>query len=316
MAGNPNYGRVASTTLRNYAAKMADNVSKHIPLLGVMKEKGAVKLRGGSEIVLPVLGEFAPAQSYSGSDSVTPQKPTGMTSAEYNWKQLISYAYMEGIEMAQNNGPEKIQDLMENTIMQAEKSIEDALSVQMFADGTGNGGKDFLGLEAIASQNPAADVLGGIPGATSPYWRNFVNNAVGSFAANGLDAIQAAIRATVRGNDRTDLIVCGSTIYGYAQRLAFNSVQIQSTNRLAKLGFEALTIEGIDFVHDANCTADRIYGINTEYTKLYLHQDFNFKTTDFVTPVNQDIQVAKILVYGEFATNRRGANWVLSGINP
>ncbi len=311
---NSSFDRVASTTLKNYAAKMADNVSNHIPFLGVLKQKGAMKEKGGDTLVLPLMHGFANAQSYSGSDVIDITKQSGISAAEYNWKQTVCPAIIEGIEDARNSGPQKQEDLMEQVITQAEISLENKVSQMLFGDGTGNSGKDMLGLEAIIAQDPTTGTLGGINGATNSFWRNTYNTSVGSFATNGVGAIQTAIRSTQRGTDSTDLIVTGSTIFGYMQAKAQNQVYIQQNQKLANLGFNALTVEGVDVIHDLNCPADRIYGINTRWLKFYIHPSYNFKTGKFIEPANQDILVAKILLYAQLATNRREAHWVLSGV--
>lgn len=311
---NSNFDRVASTTLKNYAQTMADNVSNHIPTLGVMKTKGAVELRGGDTIVLRLLHEFANAQSYSGSDVIDITKQDGISAAEYNWKQVICPAIIEGIEKARNSGQEAQESLMDDILMQAELSLEDKIADMLFGDGTGNSGKDMLGLEALCPTDPTTGTLGGINSATETFWRNTTNTSVGSFASGGLGAIQTALRATQRGNDKVDLMVTNSTIYGYAQTLAHNRAEF-TNSKLASLGFEALKIEGIDFLYDAKCPSDRVYGINTRWTKFFIHKDYNFVTGKFVEPANQDILVAKIKVYGQIGTRRRESLFNLSGFS-
>lgn len=311
---NSNFDRVASTTLENYAATMADNVSNHIPTLGVMRAKGAVKLKGGSKIVMPLMSEFGNAQSYSGADVIDISVQGGISAAEYNWKQVVSPAVIQEIEKARNSGPQAQEDLMETVIMQAELSLEDKIADMLFSDGTGNAGKDMLGLEAVFPTDPTTGTLGGINSATETFWRNYTNTSVGSFASGGLSAIQTAIRSTTRGNDRVDLIVANSTIYGYAQTVANGRAEF-TNGKLAELGFQALKVEGIDFIFDAKAPTDRCYGINTRWTKLFIHQDYNFKTGKFIEPANQDILVAKIRVYLQFGTNRRESGFSLSGFS-
>jgi hypothetical protein len=310
---NANFDRVASTTLKNYAGKMADNISNHIPFLGVMKSKGAVKLSGGDSIVLRLLHEFANAQSYSGSDVIDITKQDGISAAEYNWKQTVCPAIIEEIEKARNSGKEAQESLMEDVIMQAELSLEEKMATMLFGDGTGNSGKDNLGLEALAPTDPTTGTLGGINSANESFWRNTTNTSVGSFATGGLTAIQTAIRNTQRGNDMVDLIVTTATIFGYLQTVANGRAEFRNPE-LADLGFKALKVEGIDFIYDAKCTSDRIYGINSRWTKLYIHSDYNFVTGKFIEPANQDILVAKIKVYSQLATRRRESMFNLSGV--
>lgn len=309
---NSSFDRVASTTLKNYRKQLADNVSDHIPLLGVMKAKGAVKTKGGDTLVLPLVHEFANAQSYSGSDVIDITKQSGISAAEYNWKQVVCPVIVEGIEKAQNMGKEKQIDLLEGLFMQAELAIEDKVSEMFFGDGTGNSGKDMLGLEAIIAQDPTTGTLGGINSATYSFWRNSYNTSVGSFASYGLTQIETYIRATQRGTDKVDLICMDTTNFGRLSTVANGRAEFTNP-RLAELGFDGLKVQGIDVIFDANCPSDRCYGINTKWTKFYIHEDANFATGKFIEPANQDILVAKIKVYGQLGTNRRESNFVLSG---
>ena len=309
---NPSFDRVAATTLKNYSKTMADNVSNHIPVLGVMRSKGGVKLDGGDTIVLPILSGFANTQTYSGSDVIDITKQDGQSAAEYNWKQTVTPVIIEGIEKARNAGKSKQIDLMKDLIEQAELSIENKVSEMFFGDGTGNSGKDMLGFEAIIAQDPTTGTLGGINGATQAFWRNTTNIAVGSFATNGLREIETAIRATQRGTDKVDLISMDTTNFGRLSSVANGRAEFNNP-RLAELGFDGLKVQGIDTIFDANSPADRCYGLNTRWTKFYIHQDVNFVTGAFIEPANQDILVAKIKLYGQLATKRREANFVLSG---
>lgn len=313
---NADFDRVATTTLKNYAnsGAMADNISNHIPFLGVMQNKGSVKLDGGDKIVLELMHEFSNAFSYSGSDVWAIDVEDGISAAEYNWKQVGAPVTIKGIEKARNAGKSKQDDLIKAAIMQAELSLEDAVSVMLFSDGTGNLGKDLLGLEAIIAQNPNTGVLGGIDSSVETFWRNQTDTSVGSFASNGEAALSTLMRATQRGTDRVDLMVTGSTIYGYMQALANGRAQYTNP-KLAQLGFDALRFEGTDFIFDANCPADRIYGVNTRWLKLYIHKDYNFVTGKFIEPANQDQMTAKIKLYAQLATDRREAHFVASGIS-
>lgn len=310
---NASFDKIASTTFDNLQKTIADNISDHIPLLKLMRMKGAVKTSGGDKIVRPLMYGFANAQSYSGSDVIDITKPEGISAAEYNWKQVVCPIIIEGIEKARNSGPEKQIDLLDTLKMQAEASMEDKVSEMLFGDGTGNFGKDMLGLQAIVDIAPTTGTLGGINRANYSWWRNSYNASVGAYATYLQSAMSTIIRATSRGNERTDIIVTDSTNFGYLETIAAGKAQYTNP-KLADLGFQALKFEGIDVIFDANCPTGKMYGLNTKYLKFYIHNDYNFKIGKFVEPANQDILVAKHMVYGQLTTNRAESCWVLDGI--
>lgn len=315
MPANASFDQIASTTFKNLEKTIADNVSGEIPLLRLMKEKGAVVTDGGDTIVRPIFTGFSNAQSYSGSDTISITKPDVISAAEYNWKQTVCPVIIEGIEKARNAGKEKQINLLDSLKENAELSISDKVSKMMYGDGTGNLGKDMLGLKALIAEAPTTGTVGGISRATYSWWRNYYDTSVGASGTYLLSKISKALRAICRGNDKKSVIgVCNSTVFGYLQAIAAGKAQFNNP-ALANMNFEALKVEGVDIIYDANMDiADGLYLINTRFTKLYIHQDYNFKMGDFIEPANQDILVAKLKLYAQLTSSRLGSCAVLSGI--
>lgn len=312
---NSSFDQLASTTLKNYQSKLVDNVSNHIPFMKYMKMKGAMKEDGGSTIVMPIIYDFNnTANSYSKMETLDTTEQEGISAVEYNWKQVSVQVSINGLDRTLNAGKQRVINLLEGKMKQAELSLENKISTMLFGDGTGNSGKDLLGLEAIIKQDPTTGTLGGVNSATSTFWRNYASTSVGSFATNGLTAMSTAMRTLTRGGDRPDLIVTGSTIFGYLETVANGRAQFLNP-KLADLGFQALKFEGVDVIFDSACPSDRMYFINTEYLKLAYHPDKFFSVGKFIEPANADGTVAKILFYGQLVTDRREAHGVLSGIS-
>lgn len=312
-SANPSFDQIASTTFKNLEKSIADNVSNHIPLLRLMRMKGAVKASGGDTIVRPILTAFSNAQSYSGSDVIDITHSNDISAAEYNWKQTVVPIVIENIEAARNSGESQQIDLIDALKEQAQLSMENKVSSMMFGDGTGNSGKDMLGLQAIVANLPTSGTLGGINRATQSFWRNGYNTSVGAYATYLFSAMSTAIRSVTRGTDRPDIIVTDTTNFGYLETLAFGKAQYQNS-ALADLGFQALKFEGIDVIFDQNCPAGKMYILNTKYLKLYEHKDYNMKVGKFIEPANQDIIVAKLRYYAQLTTNRAESAYVLDGI--
>lgn len=311
---NPNFDAIASTTLHNYRKKFADNVTNGNELFRYMNTKGSVKTKGGTKIIEELMYGTGPGGSYSGTDTMDISIPEGLTAAEFTWKQYYATVAISGKEELENSGTPQLQDLLKARTMQAEIKLKNELGDDIYGDGTGNGGKDMLGLAAICATDPTVGVLGGINRATAgnEFWRNYSVTNVGSFATNGLAAISTAIRALSRGQDRPKVIVSGSTIFGYGQAAASGRAQFNNP-ALADMNFQALKVEGIDWIYDPQCPADRLYLLNTDYLKLYIHTDRNFILKPFVEPADQDFKVAKYLVALQLAVSNCELQGVLSG---
>ena len=315
MPPNPNFDAIASTTISNYARTFADNVSQSNELLRYMKLKGKHMLDGGKTIVKELMYGSANGGSYSGTDTMNITVPEGLSAAEYDWKQYYATIPITGEEEIKNSGKEQLQSLLKARTKQAEIKMMNDLGTHLYLDGTGNFGKDITGLAKYVAIDPTTGVVGGIDRAVlaNAFWRNYSVTNVGSFATNGLAAISTAIRALTRGKDRPSVIVTGSTIFGFAQAAASNRAQFNNP-ALADLNFAALKVEGIDFIYDPQCPADRIYLLNIDYLQFNIHTDKNFITKPFVEPADQDYKVAKYLAAIQLTMDNAALQGVLSGV--
>src|SRR5690349_22170622 len=155
---NPNFDTLASTTLKNYRRQLADNITGHNVLWYMLKEKGFVREEdGGTTIVEPLLiGRNTTVKSYKGYDVIDTTPQTGITAAEYEWKQIAGSVTISGEEEFKNMGSKtRILSLLESKIQQLELSMMLEVNRQLQGDGTGNGGKDLGGLQAAVEDGAA-----------------------------------------------------------------------------------------------------------------------------------------------------------------
>jgi len=136
MPGNANFDALLSTTLANYRSQLTDNVFTARPLTYTLMDKGRIRmLNGGTKIVEPLIyGESNTVKSYSDYDSIALTPQTGISAAEYDWKQYAASISISGIEEAKNNGEAEIINLLEAKIMQAEESMREGFNRMFFAD--------------------------------------------------------------------------------------------------------------------------------------------------------------------------------------
>ncbi len=310
----PNLDAIATTTIKNYRKTFADNVSNGNTAFRYMKMKGARKLSGGDTILEELMYASANGGSYSGTDPMDITVPEGISAAEFNWKQYYATIPITGTEKIRNAGPQKVQSLLEARTKQAEIKLINDLGSHFYLDGTGNSGKNMLGLAAICDTAPTTGTLGGINRANYTFWRNYTNTSAGSFASAGLSAISTAIRSLTRGEDRPTVMFTGSTIFGYAQAAASGRAQFNNPV-LADMNFHALKVEGIDLVYDPQCTADRLYLLNLDYLSLNIHTDENFVVKPFVEPADQNFMVGKYLVALQLTVSNCALQGVMSGFS-
>lgn len=306
-----NTGLMLSTTLKKYRKTMVDNIFKSNALFYQLKSENMVKtLDGGERIVAPLMyGKNTTASSYSGYQTLDTTPQEGIDSAEFNWKQYSVSISISGKEERQNSGSSKIIDLLDAKTKQAEMSLTEALSEGIFSDGTGNGGLNLTGLEAMVS---SSGTYGGINSALYTWWQAGIESTA---EALSLAKMRTAYNtASVGGKDTPTLIVTTQTLFEKYEGLLTATLQAESagTKKLADGGFQTLQFKGIPIVWDELCPSGTMYFLNSRHMNLSVHKDSNFETTDFVKPENQDAKVAQVLFMGNLTCDRRKSFYKLT----
>ena len=292
---NPNFDALLSTTLENYRAQMTDNVFTARPLTYFLTDKGRIRMiDGGTKIVEPLIyGQNTTVGSYSGYDTIALTAQTGITAAEYEWKQYAASIAISGIEEAKNNGDAAILNLLEAKVMQAEESLREGFNTMFYGDGTGNSGKNWNGLGNLVE---ASGTVGGINRATAgnEYWRSYEENTAGALT---LAQMATAYNSVSVGNDHPDMVLTTQTLFEKYESLL--QPQLRYTDaKTADAGFQNLLFKAAPVTFDVGCTAGVMYFLNSKYLTLVGHSGKWFSQTEFVRPENLDARYALIMCYG------------------
>lgn len=309
---NPNFDAIVATTLKNYLPKLEDNVFTARPFVFFLKQAGQIRtISGGTTIVLPLIyAQNSTAGSFSGYDVIPTTPQDGISAAEYNWKQYAVSVAISGKEERMNNSDQEVIDLLEAKVMQAEETVLEQLDNMFFLDGTGNGGKDFLGLDKLVAQN--ATSVGGIDPAANAYWQSNIT-AVGGVLT--IPTMETAYNNATVGNDRPNVILTTQALYEKYNSLLQNNQRFVDT-ATADAGFENLAFHTAPVTYDTYCQATRMYMLNSKYLRLVGHGDCWFKPTPFQRPPDQDARYMQILLQGELTISNRKRHSVLTGATP
>ena len=295
MTANANFDALLSTTLANYRSQLTDNVFTARPLTYFLMDKGRIRmLNGGTKIVEPLIyGKNNTVGSYSGYDSLSLTPQEGISAAEYEWKQYAASIAISGIEEAKNNGEQEIINLLEAKIMQAEESMREGFNQMFFADGTGNGGKNWNGLGNLVE---ASGTVGGINRATAgnEFWRSYEENSAGALT---LAQMSTAYNSVSVGNDHPDMVLTTQTLFEKYEALLQPQLRYTDT-KTADAGFQNLLFKAAPVVYDVHCTAGIVYFLNSKYLTLVGHSGKWFAQTEFVKPEDVDARYALIMCYG------------------
>ncbi len=301
---SPNLSEIVTTTLRNRAPDVANNVLRNNALLMYLNERGNVEpFSGGRTITQPLTyAQNSTYKRYSGYEVLNISPSEVITSAEFPIRQSAVAISISGLEMLQNSGKEAVIDLLKTRLSNAEDTIKNGLSYDIYSDGTATG--QINGLQALISTAPGSGTIGGIDRATWTFWQNITYSAVtdGGAAATNANIQQYMNNVAlqlVRGNDGFDLIVADNNYYNlYLQSM--QAIQRVTDEKVAGAGFASLKYYGsgrsvnvvLDggfqgYSSDTNPTtggapANKMYFINTKYLHFKPHRDRN------MVPINPD----------------------------
>jgi hypothetical protein len=282
-AGNPNFNNVLSTTLENRMGELADNVTKNNALLYRLNQRGNRRTySGGTKIVEELQYGESDSVWYNGYDTITFTNPQVFTAAEYVMKMLAAPVGISGEDLLMNSGEERVIDLFESKINNAEITLRNKMSAAIYSDGTGSSGKQLTGLKALVADDPTSGTVGGINRADSDnaFWRNQTNVVNGLSAATIKGAMNKLYLNCSRGTDRPDLIVADDEMYQIYESSLVDQQRF-TDSKLAEAGFQTIKFKGADVIYDGGiggyCPEGHMYFLNTKYLKLRPHKDRDFR---------------------------------------
>jgi len=307
---NSVFTEMVTTTLRNHATEVVDNVSNHNALLRRMKANGNIKSKsGGYEIVLPLeYAENSTYQRFSGYDTLNVQASDVLSAAKYDWAQVAIHVTASGREIRMNNGAEAMIDLVKARIKNAMNTAANNFSIDLYSSGALTNQIGGLG---NLIQNAGAGTVGGIAAGTYAWWKNAFTEMAGTNTWSK-STIKGEMNKLwlqcVRGTDKPDLIIASHDIYS-AYEESLQDLQRYASSDKASAGFESLKYKSADIVFDDNTnfgtTAETAYFLNTKYLYLIQHPEAKWTQDEQKVPVNQDAIVVPMYWMGQLVTSQR-----------
>jgi len=316
------FTEMVSTTLRNAATDVADNVSNNNALLNVLKKKGKIKnLGGGYEIQIPLeYAENDTYQRYGGYETLNTDASDVVTSAKYDWAQIALHVVSSGRELRQNAGKEQMINLVKTKKANALKTAANNFSVDLYSDGTLS---NQIGGLANIIQKAGTGTVGGIDSSTFTFWKNQFKEMTGTnIPATPTEANSLSMRADmnqlwlsqVRGADKPDLIVMSHDMYSLYE-IGQQQLQRYMDSDLAKVGFQTMKYKSANVVFDDNTnfstTAETAYFLNTDYLYLNQHKEAQWTQDDDKRPINQDAVVIPFYWMGNLVCSNRDLQGIL-----
>jgi hypothetical protein len=307
----PNLSDIIATTIENRSREIANNVSKNTALLAKLrKRKNLRTISGGSEIEEEIsFQENGNFMFYSGPDLLTISAQDVLTTASYQYRQAACAVVINGLEKIKNNGKERMINLIDARVEVAEQTMVNNMSIGIYSDGTGYGGKQITGLSAAVPPDPTTGTYGNIDRSAWPFWRSAVVAAAGytSTTINGF--MNTLWLKLIRNGEQPDIVVADNLTFN-AYLTYLQSLQRFTQAETGELGFPTLKFMTGDVVLDGGvggaAPANSMWMLNTKY--LFYRP---VKGRDMVpltpesrrVPFNQDVE-AQLLAWAGQMTLR------------
>lgn len=326
---------LVATTLKLSKGDFTNNVFYKGILTAQLKMDGSVTDETGGLTCEETLtyGKNTTFGSTRGADTLVVEPQEEFTAASYSWAALAGTVQILKDDIKKNRGPSQIKNWAmkkkDNAVASAGSMMEDIF----YGNGSGNGGKNPLGLLAIAPQDPTADTLGGIPSATQTYWRSKQANDADStytsgadtaisFASNGIRLMQEMYTLCSLGSgvEAPTLILTDRSTWLRYQRTLGDKVRYMDASGVANFGFKGIQFFGANLMwtdrigSSAKTIANDGYAVtfpaagamfflNTKH--VFCRQLQGWETGDFIEPANQRAWAAKTDWMGQLTTDLR-----------
>ncbi|HAU29883.1 MAG TPA: phage major capsid protein [Rhodospirillaceae bacterium] len=308
---NANFTDVIATTLQGYSGRLADNITKHNALLRCISDKGNVTPATGRDIVQELeYAENATVKWYAGYETLDTDPSDTFTAAEFQYKQMAGNVVISGLEQVQNSGKEAVHNLVKSRIKNLDKSLRNALAGALYANGTGNDGKEIGGLQLLVADT-GLGIVGGIDASANAFWQNqVVSTAAAPAATNIQTSMNSLWMKCIRGADKPDIVVADANYFrAYMESLQVNQ-RFTSENK-ASAGFMNLMFMDAPVFYDDQCPENHLYMLNTDYIFLRPAKGREFVPLSEKASVSQDAIIIPVVWAGNMTVSNRALQGVL-----
>jgi hypothetical protein len=278
----PTVNQLVATTLSNYHKQFADNVANSNAVTALLREGNRIRtVDGGRSINCPLTYAEETFAWYMGTELLSRAVKETISEADYEPANAVASVTLSGPDLAKNKGRERILNLLEGKMTNAETTMSNNITKAIYGDGTV--AKSFAGLKAFVT-NDGSGIVGGIDASTWTFWKNQFQQATRQTGVLQYADLKAAMNALwlklIRGAEHPDLIVvdgeCYSTYEGGLQEQ-----QRYADAKLGGLGFETLKYKSASLVFDGAATGIAGgYFLNTKYLKFEVYEGRNFEKLD------------------------------------
>lgn len=347
----PTVAAMLATTIDNHMkGKAFEQAIQEKPLLRILRRHQKTFGGGNDAITIPVKGVHSVTlQSYTGADTVDYDNPNNVVRARYDWKELhmgigvfLTELKRAGIHVVdttsglQGNVSRSsdrdvyvLTDILDDKLADMTESWAENFNAMLWGDGTGNGGKDIMGIRGLLADDPTlAGTPGGIDQVANVWWRNRANLAVATNVADGgalLQTMHAEIRQLRRYGGRPRYALCGSNF------IEAMEIELRANGLYSQTGFSdsqniavgSIRHNGVEFTYDptlddltdtelgvGNLGINRCYLIDPNRLRLRPMEGEDMKRHSPARPEDQYVAYSAITYTGSMDMTQRNCHGV------
>lgn len=306
---DPNIGQLTASTWEKVKGKPEDNIFTSQWLLAALKEAGGIVSEGGGSQIEESLeyAENTTFKSYSDLEVLDTTRVDVFDAARFAWKELGGTIVYSNLEQKRNQGAEQKFALIASKINNAKMSHDATWNRQAYGDGTGNGSKDFTGLDALVPAAPTSGTVGGINRATFSFWRSQQVTDGGSSYSTLRASMRTLYNSCSRGayaEHPTHAVASQSIFEAYEGTLTSN--ERFTSKEAGEGGFknEVLKFKGLKIAYDEDFQdSDELVMFNVKNLKFRTPAGGWKQVFPEVEPANQTATVVRIATVGNFCMN-------------
>lgn len=260
---------VDTLTLEEIVPRVVDTILRSNTFATKMLSK--TKRFGAATMDFPIKYKVGTAiQSFLGFDLLPTRFTDTRVLLKYNPKFVAANVALAGTDLISNNTAAKVLDLTRVEMQSRAQDLADGLGTMLWSDGTGNGGKDMLGLAAIVDNGTTAPTIGGLARATY----TTLNSTVTAAAVLSLATMRTLY------NNIADATIAPTRSYTDYPTWALYEQLLQPQEKIYKEvnivpnykgyeGFAGLMYAGMEVVPDRKATTGVMMFLNENFIDFY-----------------------------------------------
>lgn len=333
------YGqRIQTTVQTEYLPYVVDTVlNSNVMFQRIVR--GAKKWSGRTLRAPIKVSKNSTGTSFKGFDTFSTAATDNRQFLEFTPSFYQITCALPGDELSVADTDSKVLDLMKLTIQSDTEDMADDLGTIFYADGTGNGSKDPLGLAALVDDGTSVATIGGLSRSTFTTLKSTVTASGGALNLALIDTLYMAVKS---GAQRPTVAYTTESVFNFYGQLLRPQERIVKDAGMIKgdlkggTGFDALYYNGRPILADEKCTSQAFIFLNENYVDWYALPFFGakavsyksqvegndydapiglgFSWSDWIIPANSGSVVGHIYFGGQFITTNPKRHGKLTGI--